>query len=114
MSTMRGILRNHIKCPPGHGLLMYVPQLSHFLDLPDIIALHAPSPLMVQYNDEDELFTSNGQHDADQKLTTIYSSLDKSDNYVGKFYPGNHKFDVTMQEEVFTWLEEHLGQKQET
>jgi dienelactone hydrolase len=108
MSTIRGILRNHIRCPPGHGLLMYVPQLFHFLDLPDIIALHAPAPLMVQYNTEDELFTIQGQREADEKISAVYSKIGSPRNYVGRFYPGGHKFDVAMQEEVFRWLEEHL------
>lgn len=108
MSTMRALLRNHIKCPQGHGLLMYVPLLFHLLDLPDIIALRAPSPLMVQYNEEDELFTSEGQHEADRKIAKIYSKMGHRNNYVGKFYPGPHKFDAAMQEEAFQWLEKCL------
>ena len=109
MSTVRGILRNHIRCPPGHGLLMYAPQLFRHLDLPDIISLHAPSPLMIQYNIEDELFTIEGQRAADDKIATVYSKQGLPGNYVGKFYPGVHKFDATMQEEVFRWLEEHFA-----
>ena len=57
MTTMRGVLRNKIRCPPGHGLLMYVPELFKLLDLPDVISIRTPAPLMVQYNEEDELFT---------------------------------------------------------
>ena len=109
MTTIRGILRNHIKCPPGHGLLMYAPQLFRFLDLPDIISLHAPSPLMVQYNMEDELFTVEGQREADEKIAAVYSRQGNPSNYVSKFYPGVHKFDAVMQEDVFNWLEEHLA-----
>lgn len=104
MSTLRELLRNHIKCPPGHGLFMYVPHLSKFLDLPDVISLRAPTPLMVQYNEEDELFTPKGQHDSDTKISEIYSGMKSKGNYVGRFYPGVHKFDVTMQEEAFQWL----------
>ncbi len=108
MSTTRALLRNHIRCPPGHGLLMYVPGLFSSLDLPDIIALHAPAPLLVQYNQDDELFTLEGQHDADRKLAEIYSKIGRPENYAGKFYPGAHKFDTLMQEEVFEWLEKCL------
>ena len=110
MTTVRGILRNHIRCPPlGHGLLIYAPQLFRFLDLPDIISLHAPSPLMVQYNVEDEFFTLDGQREANQKLSDVYSRQGYHSNYLGKFYPGVHKFDAVMQGEVFNWLEEHLA-----
>jgi hypothetical protein len=65
---------------------------------------------MVQYNEEDELFTAGGQHEADRKIAEIYSKMEYRQNYVGKFYPGAHKFDVTMQEEAFQWLEKCLLQ----
>jgi hypothetical protein len=87
---------------------LYVPHLFQFLDLPDVIALRAPAPLMVQYNEEDELFTTEGQHEADRKIAEIYSKMEYPQNYVGKFYPGAHKFDVTMQDEAFHWLEKCL------
>jgi dienelactone hydrolase len=108
MSTIRALLRSHIRCPPGHGLSLYVPHLFRFLDLPDVIALRAPAPLMVQYNEEDELFTAEGQHEADRKIAEIYSRMGCPHNYVGKFYPGAHKFDVTMQKDAFQWLEKGL------
>jgi dienelactone hydrolase len=105
MSTLRGLLRNRIK---SHRLFMYVPHLSYFLDLPDIIALRGPSPLMVQYDRDDELFTLEGQRQADDKIGHIYSQLGHPHNYVGKFYPGPHKFDVGMQDDAFEWLEKYL------
>jgi len=108
MSTIRGLLRNHIKCPPNHGLLMYVPELFKFLDLPDVIALRAPAPLMVQFNEDDELFSNEGQSAADQKILEIYSKMGHPVNYSGKFYPGPHKFDSVMQEEAFRWFEKWL------
>jgi len=111
MTTMRGILRNKIRCPPGHGLLMYVPHLYSYLDLPDLIGLHAPSPLMVQYNEEDELFTPEGQHEADHKITEIYRKSGEPDKYTGRFYAGAHKFDIPMQDDVFDWLENALADK---
>jgi dienelactone hydrolase len=109
MTTMRGILRNKIRCPPGHGLLMYAPSLYSHLDLPDVIGLHAPAPLMVQYNEDDELFTPEGQHQADCKIAEIYTKAGRPKEYKGRFYPGSHKFDVAMQTEAFDWLERELA-----
>jgi hypothetical protein len=109
MSTMRTLLRNKIRCPPGHGLLMYAPGLYSHLDLPDVIGLHTPAPLMVQYNDDDELYTPEGQHEADRKIAEIYAKAGGAENYVGKFYPGPHKFDTAMQTETFEWLEKQLA-----
>jgi len=109
MTTMRGILRNKIRCPPGHGLLMFVPHLYSQLDLPDVIGLHAPQPLMVQYNEDDELFTAEGQHDADRKIRQIYAKIRRRTEYIGSFHSGPHKFDVAMQNEAFDWLERKLA-----
>ncbi len=87
---------------------MYVPQLLSYLDLPDVISLLAPSPLMIQFNSEDELFSLEGQQDADRKIAQIYLKMGCSNNYVGKFYAGSHKFDVVMQKAAFEWLENWL------
>jgi hypothetical protein len=111
MTTMRSILRNKIRCPPGHGLLMFVPHLYSYLDLPDLIGLHAPAPLMVQYNEADELFTREGQHEADRQITEIYRKAGNSNEYVGRFHPGQHKFDIAMQDEAFNWLEKKLADR---
>jgi len=109
MTTMRGILRNKIRCPPGHGLLMFVPHLYSKLDLPDVIGLHAPQPLMVQYNADDELFTRQGQHEADRKIRQIYTKTRRPTEYIGTFHSGPPKFDVAMQNQAFDWLERKLA-----
>ena len=95
------MLRNHIH---GHGLVMYVPSLLKLLDIPDVISLRAPSPLLVQYDIEDRLFSLEGQKEADRKISSIYTKMGHPKNYVGSFYPGRHKFDVAMQEDAFDWL----------
>jgi len=67
-------------------------------------------PLLVQYNIEDELFTVEGQREADEKIAAVYSSQGNPGSYISKFYPGTHKFDEIMQEDVFHWLNVNLGQ----
>jgi hypothetical protein len=63
---------------------------------------------MVQFNSEDELFSLEGQQDADRKISQIYLKMGCSNSYVGKFYAGPHKFDVMMQKAAFEWLEKWL------
>jgi hypothetical protein len=63
---------------------------------------------MVQYDSEDELFSFEGQQEADRKIGEIYGKMGHRNNYVGKFWPGPHKFDVEMQEEAFHWFEKWL------
>jgi len=105
MSTFRELLRNHIKC---HTWMLYVPYLHKFLDMPDVIALRAPAPLMVQYDMEDPLYTLEGQQEANKRISDIYSKMGYRDNYEGRFYPGPHKFDIEMQQDAFRWFERWL------
>ena len=105
MSTLRGLLFNHILC---HTWMLYVPRLLDYLDFPDLISLRVPAPLMVQHNDEDELFSLEGQKDADSKIAAIYEKSGHPGNYKGNFYPGRHKFDLPMQEDAFAWFERWL------
>ncbi len=105
MSTFRELLRNHVKC---HTWMLYVPHLPRYLDLPDIITLHAPKPLMIQYNLEDQLYTLKGQREADRKIAEVYSKMGCPENYSGRFYKGPHKFDAEMQEDMFKWLQHNL------
>ncbi|MBO3802596.1 MAG: acetylxylan esterase [Candidatus Brockarchaeota archaeon] len=106
MSTFKGLLRNNIKC---HTWMLYLPHLPRFLDMPDLLALMAPNPLMVQYDLEDDLYTLEGQRGADRKISMIYGKMGKSAHYSGKFYPGPHKFDAEMQEDAFDWFKRWLG-----
>jgi dienelactone hydrolase len=105
MSTIGGLLRNNIKC---HTWMLYLPHLARFLDLPDLIALMAPNALMVQYDTEDDLYTLDGQREADRRISMIYGKMGKSSDYSGRFYPGPHKFDVKMQDDAFMWFERWL------
>lgn len=105
MFTFKSLIQDKIKM---HTWMIYVPHLTRYLDLPDLIGLRVPKPLMVQYDTEDELFTIEGQKDADEKLKLIYKKSDSEENYSGKFYPGPHKFDIEMQEDAFEWLNKWL------
>ncbi|MDA4114477.1 MAG: hypothetical protein OK474_10570 [Thaumarchaeota archaeon] len=105
MSTLGSMLRNHIQ---GHDVIMYVPHLLEMLDIPDVMALHAPLPLLSMYDREDGLFSLEGQTEAHNKIGSIYEKMGYPKNYEGKFYPGPHKFDVQMQEDAFEWLREKL------
>jgi len=72
----------------------FADQVDHFL--PPGLAGRAPSPLMVQYDKEDALFSIEGMRAADRRIAKHYQSVGKRKNYVGEFYDGPHKFDVPM------------------
>ena len=63
---------------------------------------------MVQYDLEDELFTEPAMRAAHRRIRSHYRSVGKPANYVGRFYPGPHKFDLPMQADAFAWLRRQL------
>jgi dienelactone hydrolase len=105
MSTYAGLMDHNIV---SHTWMLYPPLWARYGDYPDLAACRAPSPLLVQYSREDQIFTLDGMKEADARIAGHYASVGKPENYVGQFYPGPHKFDVEMQEAAFAWLTQRL------
>ena len=101
MSTYAGLLDHDVMT---HTWMFFPSQLARVGDWPDLAASRAPAPLLVQYDNEDPLFTPEGMHAADERLKAIYSAAGAGGNYCGQFYPGPHKFDLEMQTAAFAWL----------
>jgi dienelactone hydrolase len=97
-----------LDCDMSHTWMMFPYGWARYGDWPDLAACRAPSPLLVQYDIEDELFTEAGMRDAHKRIAAHYASVNAPQHYVGEFYPGPHKFDLDMQEHAFAWLERQL------
>lgn len=107
MSTWEGLLDHNVKL---HAWGFFPHGLSTQCDWTDIAACRAPSPLLVQNNNEDGLFTMAGMRAAHRRLQQRYREAGAPRQYTGTFYPGPHKFDLEMQAHAFAWLERHLRQ----
>jgi dienelactone hydrolase len=94
-----------------HTWMVWTPSLVQYLDYPEIIGLRLPKPTMVLYDEEDTLFTLSEMHRADDMLRAIYGKAGAADRYVGTFYPGPHKFDLTMQAQAWEWLDRWIGNR---
>lgn len=105
MSTYEELLDHNVV---SHTWMFFPYGLARIADWPDLAASRAPAPLLVQYDEEDDLFTSQGMHAAHEKLQSIYQAAGSPNTYTGQFYPGPHKFDITMQEAAFDWLNSYL------
>ena len=105
MATYESLLDHNI-C--GHTWALHPRGWSLKGDWPDVPCVRAPSPLLVQYDREDELFTPRGMQAAHRHIQAQYLTMGKPKNYTGKFYPGLHKFDLQMQADAFGWLETQL------
>jgi hypothetical protein len=107
MSTYRHLLDRNVD---SHTWMFFPHGLSRFADWPDLAACRAPSPLMVQFDLDDHLFTEAGMRAAHDRLTSCYRVAGDPDGYVGEFYEGPHKFDLAMQGSAFAWLKVRLAE----
>ncbi len=105
MSTYEYLLYQHVDC---HTWMFFPAGWSRYGDWPDLAACRAPSPLLVQYDLEDDLFPVDGMHAAHERIGGHYRQVGHPDRYIGEFYPGPHKFDVGMQKAAFAWLKKSL------
>ena len=106
MSTYAGLLDHNVY---SHTWMLFPHGWARFGDWPDIAASRAPLPLLVQYDQEDDLFTPQGMQNAHERIAGHYQREGHSEAYTGQFYPGPHKFDLEMQAAAFDWLNQALG-----
>jgi dienelactone hydrolase len=104
MTTYQALLDHNM----SHTWMLFPFGWARHGDWPDIAACRAPSPLLVQYDLQDHLFTESGMRDAHERLQGHYHSVGRPDAYTGQFYPGPHKFDREMQSAAFEWLKKQL------
>lgn len=107
MTTWRDYLLN--KCYT-HTWMIYIPGLPLDLDYPEVLGLRVPRPTLVQYDEEDALFTLPEMKRADLMLKQVFAKASAPDRYRGSFYAGPHKFDLPMQAEAFDWFDRWLKQ----
>ncbi|MCX6635338.1 MAG: prolyl oligopeptidase family serine peptidase [Acidobacteria bacterium] len=105
MSAVKPMIRKHMDT---HSFVHFVPSLHRYLDFPDVVALRAPKPLLVQQCSQDGLFPLSGMQESVQKIAAIYAKAGARDQFTGRFYDVPHRFDVPMQEDAFNWLDRHL------
>jgi dienelactone hydrolase len=106
MSTYEGLLDHNIYT---HTWMFFPFGWSRYGDWPDLAASRAPMPLLVQYDEDDDLFTMDGMQAAHAKIGSIYKTAGNAQAYQGQFYPGPHKFDLDMQAAAFAWFRRQLN-----
>lgn len=106
MTTYEGLLDHNM----SHTWMLFPFGWARYGDWPDLAACRAPSPLLVQYDLQDDLFSEEGMSAAHTRLQTHYASVGHPEAYCGQFFPGPHKFDLEMQEQAFAWLKERVSE----
>ncbi len=105
MTSYKKQMDNHLR---HHTWMIYVPHQLEFLDLPDVVSLNAPRPLMIINCNKDLLYTLDAMRCASDKIEAIYKKLDASDHYEAKWYDVPHSLNVEMQNDAISWLEKWL------
>lgn len=105
MSTAKPMMRKHMDT---HSFVHFIPRLHDKLDLPDVVALRAPKPLLVQQCSRDGLFPLEGMRESVDKIAQIYAKTGSGGAFLGKFYDERHIFNVEMQNDAFAWFDKWL------
>ncbi len=105
MSTVAPMIHRHVDT---HSWVHFLPNLHRWLDWPDVAAMRAPLPLMVQQCRQDALFPLAGMEAANAKIAAIYAKAGAKDRFADRFYDEPHKYTLAMQEEAFAWFDRHL------
>ena len=105
MSTLRPMIKSHVET---HSFMHFLPGLTHYLDLPDLIGCMAPKPLMVQQCTKDQLYPIEGMKESLNKISAIFEKAGAPNRFDGRFYDQPHIFSLKMQEDAFDWLDKWL------
>jgi hypothetical protein len=105
MSTLRPMIKAHVNT---HSFIHFLPGLTRYVDLPDVIACMAPKPLMVQQCTRDALYPIDGMRESVRKIAAIYEKAGAGSRFQGRFYDLPHVFSASMQDEAFAWLDHWL------
>jgi dienelactone hydrolase len=106
MSSYQQLLDHNVA---SHTWMFFPAGWARYGDWPDLAACRAPTPLLVQYDRDDDLFTVEGMQAAHTRIVAHYQQVGHPECYTGAFYPGPHKFDRPMQAAAFAWLQRWLA-----
>ncbi len=102
MVTYRSLLFDHVK---NHTWMVYIPGQQAWLDLPDVVTLNAPNPLMVINCSQDNLFSMEGMKAAETKIAEVYTRMGAADRFRCKYYDEPHSLKIPAQNDAIAWLE---------
>jgi len=92
----------------GHSWMVQPGPTGGINDLPDRVSRRSPHPLLIQYLEDDDLFSLSSMKRADSYFHKHFSGQGQAKQYRGSFYPGPHRFDQVMQVEAFDWFDRWL------
>ena len=95
-------MENHFR---HHTWMIYVPRQLEYLDLPDVVTLGAPKPLMIINCKKDQLSTMEAMEASAGKIVRVYEKFGAPDRIKVSWYDVPHSFNTGMQDDAIRWLE---------
>jgi len=107
MTTHEGVTFPGGNTTGGQSLFtMLHPGLWYYLDYPDVASIACPKPMMFCNGSADHLFPAESIKDAYAKMRKVWDSQNAGDKLVTTLYDAPHEFNLKMQEDSFSWLDQ--------
>ncbi|NLJ67576.1 MAG: dienelactone hydrolase [Clostridiales bacterium] len=84
-----------------HCVDNFIPGVVNHAEMPDIIGLIAPRPLLVESGSDDPIFPIDATREAYEKIRAIYRFLDAEDKIDSDFFQGEHEISGR---KAYDWL----------
>jgi len=84
-----------------HCICNFVPGLALHAEMPDLIAMIAPRPLLIEAGERDRNFPMDGVREALEKLETVYGAWNARDRLERDLFDGGHEISGRM---AYDWL----------
>jgi dienelactone hydrolase len=90
-STLTGAIREWSRLE-NWDICNYVPGLLRYADYPDLAALIAPRPLLIEYGTEDELYDRDAVDEALERTSSAYAALGAAAHFDTDVFSGGHRW----------------------
>jgi dienelactone hydrolase len=90
-STLTGAIREWSRLE-NWDICNYVPGLLRYADYPDLAALIAPRPLLIEYGTADDLYDEAAVSEALDRTARIYAAQGAADHFDTDIFTGGHKW----------------------
>jgi dienelactone hydrolase len=102
--TLTGAIREWSQLQ-DHDICNYVPGLLRYADYPDLAALIAPRPLLIEYGTGDPLFARSVVDEALERTARAYAAHGTADHFAADIFAGGHMWHGR---ESLAWLQRWL------
>jgi predicted esterase len=90
-----------------HCLCQCMPEMMRFGEMSDVVALHAPRPVLLINGIEDKIFPIDAARQGYKKLQQVYQVLGAQENIDADFFQGGHRWSNN---KSLAFLKQHFGE----